>query len=113
MKKAFLLTAIVSFGYAQEILLKELEVKAKKETFKDSLEVREIRESSAKDVGEVLTKLEGIWKIRKGGIANDVVLRGFSRDNINVLIDGSRVYGACPSEWTHPHFTWIFQKWRG
>ena len=104
MKKAFLLTAIVSFGYAQEILLKEVELKAKKETFKDSLEVREIRESSAKDVGEALTKLEGIWKIRKGGIANDVVLRGFSRDNINVLIDGDRVYAACPNRMDPPAF---------
>jgi len=104
MKKAFLLTAIVSFGYAQEILLKELEVKAKKETFKDSLEEREIRESSAKDVGEALTKLEGIWKIRKGAIANDVVLRGFSKDNINVLIDGSRVYAACPNRMDPPAF---------
>jgi len=104
MKKAFLLTAIVSFGYAQEILLKEVELKAKKETFKDSLEVREIRESSAKDVGEALTKLEGIWKIRKGGIANDVVLRGFSRDNINVLIDDDRVYAACPNRMDPPAF---------
>jgi iron complex outermembrane receptor protein len=104
MKKAFLLTAIVSFGYAQEILLKEVELKAKKETFKDSLEVREVRESSAKDVGEALTKLEGIWKIRKGGIANDVVLRGFSRDNINVLIDDGRVYGACPNRMDPPAF---------
>jgi iron complex outermembrane receptor protein len=104
MKKAFLLTAVVSFGYAQEILLKEVELKAKKETFKDSLEVREIRESSAKDVGEALTKLEGIWKIRKGGIANDVVLRGFYRDNINVLIDGSRVYAACPNRMDPPAF---------
>jgi iron complex outermembrane receptor protein len=104
MKKAFLLTAIVSFGYAQEILLKEVELKAKKETFKDSLEVREVRESSAKDVGEALTKLEGIWKIRKGGIANDVVLRGFFRDNINVLIDGDRVYGACPGRMDPPAF---------
>jgi iron complex outermembrane receptor protein len=104
MRKAFLLTAIVSFGYAQEILLKEVELKAKKETFKDSLEVREIRESSAKDVGEALTKLEGIWKVRKGGIANDVVLRGFSRDNINVLIDDDRVYAACPNRMDPPAF---------
>ncbi len=104
MKKGFLLTAIVSFGYAQEILLKEVELKAKKETFKDSLEEREIRESSAKDVGEALTKLEGIWKVRKGGMANDVVLRGFSRDNINVLIDGGRVYGACPNRMDPPAF---------
>jgi iron complex outermembrane receptor protein len=99
-----LLTAIVSFGYAQEILLKEVELKAKKETFKDSLEVREVRESSAKDVGEALTKLEGIWKIRKGGIANDVVLRGFYKDNINVLIDDDRVYGACPNRMDPPAF---------
>ena len=104
MKKAFLLTAIVSFGYAQEILLKELELKAKKETFKDSLEIREVRESSAKDVGEALTKLEGIWKIRKGGIANDVVLRGFYKDNINVLIDDDRVYAACPNQMDPPAF---------
>jgi iron complex outermembrane receptor protein len=104
MKKVFLLTAIVSFGYAQEILLKEVELKAKKETFKDSLEVREIRESSAKDVGEALTKLEGIWKIRKGGIANDMVLRGFYRDNINVLIDDDRVYAACPNRMDPPAF---------
>jgi iron complex outermembrane receptor protein len=104
MKKTFLLTAIVSFGYAQEILLKEVELKAKKETFKDSLEVREIRESSAKDVGEALTKLEGIWKIRRGGIANEVVLRGFSRDNLNVLIDGARVYNACPNRMDPPPF---------
>ena len=104
MRKVFLLTAIVSFGYAQEILLKEVELKAKKETFKDSLEVREIRESSAKDVGEALTKLEGIWKVRKGGIANDVVLRGFYRDNINVLIDGDRVYAACPNRMDPPAF---------
>jgi iron complex outermembrane receptor protein len=104
MKKAFLLTAIVSFGYAQEILLKEVELKAKKETFKDSLEIREVRESSAKDVGEALTKLEGIWKIRKGGIANDVVLRGFYRDNINVLIDDDRVYAACPNRMDPPAF---------
>jgi iron complex outermembrane recepter protein len=104
MKKAFLLTAIVSFGYAQEILLKEVELKAKKETFKDSLEVREVRESSAKDVGEALTKLEGIWKVRKGGIANDVVLRGFYKDNINVLIDDGRVYAACPNRMDPPAF---------
>jgi iron complex outermembrane receptor protein len=104
MKRAFLLTAIVSFGYAQEILLKEVELKAKKETFKDSLEIREVRESFAKDVGEALTKLEGIWKIRKGGIANDVVLRGFYRDNINVLIDDDRVYAACPNRMDPPAF---------
>ncbi len=104
-KKAFILTALFSLpAFAQEVLLKEVEVKAKKETFQDSLEVREVRESFSKDVGEALTRLEGLWKVRKAGIANDVVLRAFYRDNINVLIDDTRIYGACPNRMDPPAF---------
>jgi iron complex outermembrane receptor protein len=61
------------------------------------LEIREVRESSAKDAGEALANLDGVWKIRRGGIANDVVLRGFQQGNVSVLIDGQRIYGACPN----------------
>jgi len=61
------------------------------------LQASEARESTGRDVGEALTRINGIWKIRKGGIANDVVLRGFAGKDINVLIDGQRVYGACPN----------------
>ena len=64
---------------------------------REILEIREVRESAAKDVGEAAANLEGLWKIRKGGIANDVVLRGFQQGNLNVLIDGGRVGGACPN----------------
>ena len=64
---------------------------------RENLEMHEVRESSAKDVGEALANLEGLWKIRKGGVANDVVLRGFQQGNINVLIDGARINGACPN----------------
>jgi iron complex outermembrane receptor protein len=63
---------------------------------REVLEIREVRESAAKDVGEAIANLDGVWKIRKGGIANDVVLRGFQQGNINILIDGLRIYGACP-----------------
>ncbi len=104
-KKALILTALFSLpAFAQEVLLKEVEVKAKKENFQDSLEVREVRESFSKDVGEALTRLEGFWKVRKGGIANDVVLRAFYRDNINVLIDDTKIYGACPNRMDPPAF---------
>ena len=64
---------------------------------KDSMEASETRESSARDVGEALTHAAGISKIRKGGIASDIVLRGFPSDDLNVLIDGQRIYGACPN----------------
>ncbi|MCS6957500.1 MAG: TonB-dependent receptor [Aquificaceae bacterium] len=105
MKKVFLLGAVFSLPvFAQEVLLKEVEVKGKRETFKDSLEIREVRESFAKDVGEALQKLEGIHKVRKAGIANDVVIRVFQRDNINVLIDDTEVHGACPNRMDPPAF---------
>lgn len=61
-----------------------------------ALDIRDVRESPAKDVGEALAGVEGLWKVRKGGIANDVVLRGFQRDNLTVLVDGARIHGACP-----------------
>ncbi len=64
---------------------------------RDSIEAAEICESSARDVGEALTHTPGVWKVRKGGIANDIVLRGFQGKDLNILIDGQRVYGACPN----------------
>ena len=72
-------------------------VETQPQNSREILEIREVRESSAKDVGEAVANLEGLWKIRKGGIANDVVLRGFQQGNINVLIDGARISGACPN----------------
>jgi iron complex outermembrane receptor protein len=64
---------------------------------KDSMEASETRESSARDVGEALEQTPGVYKIRKGGIASDIVLRGFQGKDLNVLIDGQRIYGACPN----------------
>ena len=74
----------------------DLETKAKRDPFQEGLEMREVRESSAKDVGEALAKIDGVWKLRKGGVANDVVLRGFQGANLTLTIDGARIYGACP-----------------
>jgi iron complex outermembrane recepter protein len=71
-------------------------VEAKWQPFRDQFDMGDVRESTAKDVGEALTQVDGVYKIRKAGIANDIVVRGFQQNNVNVLIDGARVYGACP-----------------
>jgi iron complex outermembrane receptor protein len=71
-------------------------VDANSQPFRDQLDMGDVRESTAKDVGEALTQVDGVYKIRKAGIANDIVVRGFQQNNVNVLIDGARVYGACP-----------------
>ena len=62
-----------------------------------TLEASELREASALDIGEALGWKAGLWRLRKGGIANEVVLRGLQSRDLNVLIDGQRVYGACPN----------------
>jgi iron complex outermembrane receptor protein len=62
-----------------------------------AVDAREVRESGARDAGEALAALDGLAKIRKAGIANDVLVRGLGHDNINVLVDGARIQGACPS----------------
>lgn len=70
----------------------------------DSLEASELRESTARDLGEALSGKPGVWKVRKGGIANDVVVRGYSEDDLTMLIDGARVAGACPNRMDPPAF---------
>ncbi len=70
----------------------------------DSLEASELRESTARDLGEALAGKPGVWKVRKGGIANDVIVRGYSEDDLTMLIDGARVAGACPNRMDPPAF---------
>jgi iron complex outermembrane receptor protein len=62
-----------------------------------TLEASELRELSAVDIGEALGWKAGLWRLRKGGIANEIVLRGLQSRDLNVLVDGQRVYGACPN----------------
>jgi len=86
-------------------LLEEITVRGEMEPpTQESLTVREVRESPARDMGEALKQIEGVSSVRKGAIANDVVLRGFQKDNINVLVDGTRIHGACPSRMDPPSF---------
>jgi iron complex outermembrane recepter protein len=69
-----------------------------------SVEPARIRESGARDVGESLAGLAGVWKVRRGAIASDIVVRGYQNDNLTVLIDGARLYGACPNNMDHTAF---------
>lgn len=40
--------------------------------------------------------------VRRSGIANDIILRGQKKDNINILIDDAKIYGACPNRMDPP-----------
>ena len=64
---------------------------------RESLQASEIRDSAARDIGEALSHMNGVSKIRKGGIGNDVVLHGYQGKDLTVLIDGQKIHGACPN----------------
>jgi iron complex outermembrane receptor protein len=89
-------TLVLPIRLTIEVSPQSVNVEANSQPFRDQLDMGDVRESTAKDVGEALTQVDGVYKIRKAGIANDIVVRGFQQNNVNVLIDGARVYGACP-----------------
>ncbi len=88
----------------KEALVGEIVVKGRRGARTDSLEAREVRERGARDLGEALSSLPSIDKVRKGGVANDLVLRGMKKDDVAVTIDGAKVHGACPSRMDPPAF---------
>ena len=55
------------------------------------------------DLAEALFKQSpSISLSRRSGIANDILVRGQRKDNINVTIDGAKVCGACPNRMDPP-----------
>ncbi|PLY06994.1 MAG: TonB-dependent receptor [Arcobacter sp.] len=69
----------------------------------EKINVKAIKDISSEeiksaDLAETLTKhVPSISLVRRSGIANDIILRGAKKDNINVLIDDNKIYGACPN----------------
>ncbi|MFK5894725.1 MAG: TonB-dependent receptor [Pseudomonadota bacterium] len=60
-------------------------------------------EIKSADLAEALTKkVPSVSLIRRSGIANDIILRGQNRDNINIVIDNAKIYGACPNRMDPP-----------
>lgn len=96
---------------AEVVLLDEITVRASQlPPTVESLTIREVRESPARDMGEALQSLPGLNLVRKGAIANDVVLRGLQGDDINVFLDGVRIHGGCPSRMDPPSFHFDFAE---
>ncbi|MGW8312716.1 MAG: TonB-dependent receptor [Desulfuromonadales bacterium] len=96
---------------AEPILLEEIVIKGEElPSNEETLTIREVRESPARDIGEAVEMLPGLFPLRKGAVANDIVLRGLQGDDINVLMDGVRVQGGCPSRMDPPSFHFDFAE---
>lgn len=94
-------TAAALTLHAEELALSAIEVQ-------ESIDTTVVKDVSgdevrSADLADALFKLDpDIQIIRRSGIANDIILRGMRKDNINVLIDGGKIYGGCPNRMDPP-----------
>ena len=57
------------------------------------------------DLAAILSsKLPAAALTRKGPLAGDIVLRGFSRDNVSITVDNNKTFCACPNRMDPPAF---------
>ena len=101
-KKVICLSFICAFSlYAAEAELGTIDV----ETKADTEVIKDVHGEDIKsaDLAEALFKQSpSVSIVRRSGIANDVIVRGQKKDNINVTIDGAKVCGACPNRMDPP-----------
>ena len=86
---------------AEQVEMGTIDVEAKV----DTEVVKDVHGDDIKsaDLGEALFKQSpSVSLVRRSGVANDVIVRGQKKDNINVSIDGVKVYGACPNRMDPP-----------
>jgi iron complex outermembrane receptor protein len=87
--------------YAEQVEIGTIDVEAKA----DTEIIKDVSGDDIKsaDLGEALFKQSpSVSLVRRSGIANDVIVRGQKKDNINVTIDGMKIYGACPNRMDPP-----------
>ncbi len=62
-----------------------------------------VKFSRQSDLGEMLSNtLPEVTLVRNSGVGNDIIVRGFRKDNINITIDDAKVCGACPNRMDPP-----------
>ena len=97
MKKALGLSLVVStLLMAESGVLNPILVEG--ETFKKEVQHINAEELKSADLADALSRNSAsVTIIRGSGIANDILLRGQKRDNINILMDDAKIYGGCPN----------------
>lgn len=99
MKKFISLSLVATAVILNASEVKTLETISVVETANSTI-VKDVSNEQIKsaDLAEALSKnVPSISIVRRSGIANDIILRGQKKDNINILLDNAKIYGACPN----------------
>jgi len=102
MKKGIYLSMVCAVSlYAAEAELGTIDVNASVDT--QVIEDIHGEDVQSADLADALFKQSpSVALVRRSGIANDIIVRGQKKDNINVTIDGMKIYGACPNRMDPP-----------
>lgn len=99
-KFSFLSLAAIAALASEPVAIQKITVEASApKAHSKSVEADEmVKFSRQSDLAEILSQtLPEITHIRNSAIGNDIILRGFRKDNLNVTIDNAKVHGACPN----------------
>jgi iron complex outermembrane receptor protein len=98
MKRALYISMVCAgLLHASDIKMEAIDIEA---TVIEDVSGEEVKSA---DLAEALAKqVPNISLVRRSGIANDIILRGQKKDNINVTVDGGKVCGACPNRMDPP-----------
>ena len=100
MKKVVFMAGIAAMAVSSALVAEELGVIEVESTKLSDVSGEEVKSA---DLADALTKkVPSVSIVRRSGIANDIILRGQKKDNINILIDNTKVYGACPNRMDPP-----------
>jgi len=97
--KNFISLSLVTISslYAQTVELESIDVESTYIT-----EVAQNAKTSADLSNAISENVASVEMSRRSAIANDIFIRGQKRDNISVVVDGTKVCGACPNRMDPP-----------
>ena len=98
-----ILSACLVPTYALATDLAPVEVTATKDTAQQSTtDATTLLNSGNSETGTTLRQISGVDASRMGGHGVDLVIRGQSASQLNVLIDGAKIEGGCPNRMDPP-----------
>ncbi len=101
MKRGFLVLTVALASYAQSTDVQKVIIEEKINTL--SIKNISSQEIKSADLAEAISNnAPSASLVRRSGIANDIILRGQKRDNINIIVDGAKVCGACVNRMDPP-----------
>lgn len=98
-----MLSTCLTPSYAFATDLEPINVSTTKEqTQQTTVEANALLDSGNSETGSTLRQIPGVDASRMGGHGVDLVIRGQSASQLNVLIDGAKIEGGCPNRMDPP-----------